>query len=356
MNEFRFESAHSLFLLWLVPVIFFLTIYLAKAVRQNLVKSLGLKLTPFLTASLSVNRRSLKMWLELIALGLFIIAYARPQVGEGRQQVKNEGVEIVFLFDVSNSMLAEDVKPNRLQFAKNELTRFVDSAAGDRMGLVAFAGSAALMSPMTTDQDAVKMYIESLNTDSVSTQGTNFAKALREAHDAFARGGLGDQVGAQVTRAIVIISDGEDNEPGANDEADAIAKEGIRIFTIAVGTEEGSAIPMRDDQGQVRGYKRDKSGQAIMSKTTGAPLKELARIGQGSFYHASYSTDAVKAIYDDIDKLQKTQFETGEVRSYNEYFQPLLFAAIVIAILEMLLGERRPKARLWKGRFEVADE
>jgi Ca-activated chloride channel family protein len=219
------------------------------------------------------------------------------------------------------------------------MSRFIDTAAGDRMGLVAFAGSAALMSPMTTDQEAIKMYIESLNTDSVSTQGTNFSKALREAHDAFTRGGLGDQVGAQVTRAIVIISDGEDNEPGAGEEA-----------------EEGSAIPIRDDQGQVRGYKRDKGGQAILTKTTGAPLKDLARIGQGSFYHASYETDAVKAIYGDIEKLQKTQFETGEVRSYNEYFQPLIFLGIVLAIIEIILGERRPKARLWKGRFEVVDE
>lgn len=356
MNDFRFESPRAMQLLWLVPVLFLLSRLWAQRVREQIGRALGAKLQPFLTASLADNKRRFKEYLELIVLILFIICYARPQSGEGHQTVKNEGIELMFLFDVSNSMMAEDVKPNRLAFAKSEVNHFIEISGGDRIGLVAFAGSAALLSPMTTDQDAIKMYIESLSTDSVSTQGTNFAKALREAHEAFSRGGLGEQEGAQVTRAIVIVSDGEDNEPGANDEAEALAKEGIHIFGLAVGTEEGAAIPMRDDQGQVRGYKREKNGQVIMSKTNGAPLKELARVGKGSFYHASYELDAVKAIHNDIDKLQKSQFENGEVRSYNERYQPLLLLAVVLALIEIVLGERRAVGRIWRGRFEVQSD
>ncbi len=353
MSDFRFESPHAIQLLWLLPVFFFLNRMWAKRVKEQLAQSLGAKLHPFLTASLADTKRRWKERLELLVLVLFVICYARPQSGEGHQTVKNEGIEIMFLFDVSNSMMAEDVKPSRMQFAKNEIGHFIEISSGDRMGLLAFAGSAALLSPMTTDQEAIKMYVESLSPDSVSTQGTNFAKALREAHDAFSRGGLGEQEGAHVTRAIVIVSDGEDNEPGANEEAESLAKEGIHIFGLAVGTEEGAAIPMRDDQNQVRGYKREKNGQVIMSKTNGAPLKELARLGNGSFYHASYEFDAVKAIRGDIEKLQKSQFENGEVRSYNERFQPLLVLAVLLALIEIILGERRAVGRIWRGRFEV---
>jgi Ca-activated chloride channel family protein len=356
MSDLRFESPRALQWLWLVPLIYFMTRYWAQRAKADLSRVLGTKLEPLLTASLSVQRRVWKERLEILIMVLFIVCYARPQTGEGKQTVKNEGVEVMFLFDVSNSMMSEDVRPSRLQFAKNAINHFIELSNGDRMGLVAFAGSAALLSPMTSDQDAIKMYIESLSTDSVSTQGTNFSKALKEAHEAFSRGGLGEQEGSRVTRAIVIVSDGEDNEPGANDEAEALAKEGIHIFSIAVGTEQGGAIPMRDDQGQVRGYKRDKSGQVIMTKTNGAPLKDLAKLGQGSFYHASYESDVIKAVRGDIEKLQKSQFESGEVRSYNERYQPLLFVALILALVEIILGERRGVGRLWRGRFEVQGE
>lgn len=356
MSDMRFESIKALTFLWLVPVLYFLGRYFAKRAAAKMARQLNEKLQPFLTASLSLGKRAMKMRLELIVLALLILAYARPQTGEGRLQVKNEGIEILFLVDISNSMLAEDVRPSRLELMKTELSRFIEMSGGDRMGLVAFAGSAVLLSPMTTDQEAIKMYVESLSPNAVTTQGTDFASALQEAKDAFVRGGLGQEEGTQVTRAIVVLSDGEDQEPGAMKVAEELLKDGIHIFSLAFGTEQGGAIPVRDEMGVLRGYKRGKDGQVIMSKTKGTVLKELAQAGSGSFYHATFHGDAITSLRDDIEKLKKSQFENGEIRSYNEHFQTILFIAFLIALFELWLGERKAKGRIWKGRFEVADD
>ena len=356
MKDFRFESQHILYFLWVIPTLYFLSKIFIKRAILRLDKNLSKKLRPFLTASVSSQKKLWKNRLELLVLALLIVAYARPQTGEGRQQVKNEGIEILFLIDVSNSMLAEDIRPSRLRVSKTELLRFIDLSGGDRMGLVAFAGSAALLSPMTTDQEALKMYIESLNTDAVSTQGTNFTKALSVAHEAFNRGGMGEQEGVQVTRAVVIVSDGEDNEPGAIEEARQLVKDGIHIFTLGFGTEEGGAIPLHDEQGVLRGYKRDKSGQVILSKTKGTVLKELSKLGDGAFYHVNFQGDRMKSLREDIEKLKKSQFESGEVKSYKEFFQPILMIAVLMALFEIWLGERKLSARVWRGRFEVNGE
>ncbi|MCB0350177.1 MAG: VWA domain-containing protein [Bdellovibrionales bacterium] len=356
MSDFRFESSYVLSFLWLLPVLYFVSKFYAKRVEKHLSKNLSAKLRPLLTSSVSLSKREWKFRLSLIVLMFLILAYARPQNGEGRQKVKNEGIEILFLVDVSNSMMAEDIKPSRIELAKNEINRFIDLSSGDRMGIVAFAGSAVLLSPMTTDQDAIKMYVDSLSPEVISTQGTDFTRALKEAKEAFSRGGLGEQEDTQVTRAIVVVSDGEDQEPGAYEEAKILSKEGIHIFTLGVGTEQGGAIPIRDNQGVLRGYKRGKDNQVIMSKTKGTVLKELARIGEGAFHHATFQSDAVKAIRSDIEKLKKSQFESGEIRSYSEEFQIFLILALLVAIFEIWLGERKEVGRIWRGRFEVAGD
>lgn len=356
MSEFRFESSQALMFLWLIPVLYFVGKFYAKRVERHLTKNLSEKLRPLLTSSVSLSKREWKFRLALFALGFLILAYARPQNGEGRQKVKNEGIEILFLVDVSNSMLAEDIRPSRMGLAKNELSRFIEMSSGDRMGIVAFAGSAVLLSPMTTDQDAIKMYVESLNPEVVSTQGTDLTRALKEAKDAFDRGGMGEQEDTHVTRAIIVISDGEDHEPGAYDQAKKLVEEGIHIFTLGLGTEQGGAIPIRDNQDVLRGYKRGKDNQIVMSKTKGTVLKELARIGEGSFHHASFQNDAIAAIRADIQKLKKSQFESGEIRSYTEEFQVFLILALVLAAIELWLGERKSKGRIWRGRFEVSGD
>jgi Ca-activated chloride channel homolog len=353
MSDFRFESPNVFFWLWLIPILVGVTFYLNKQAQGKLQKALGAKLLPYLASSVSHKKRRLKLILEMLVLTLMIIAMARPQSGEGRQKVKNEGIEIVFLVDASRGMAADDIKPSRLAFAISELKRLVDLSGGDRFGLVGFAYSAVLMSPMTPDQSAVKMFLESLTTQSVSTQGTYLSRALDEAKEAFKRGGVDDD-NAAVTKVIIVATDGEDHEQGAIDTAAKLAQEGIHVFVLGVGTEQGSPIPEKDDHNQVRGFHRDRSGQVVVTKMNPQMLRELAAAGKGSFHHATFQNDAVAELRADLEKLQKSQFADGEIKIYQELFQPLLILALLLALIEIILGERNPSGRIWKGRFEVS--
>jgi len=224
---------------------------------------------------------------------------------------------------------------------------------GNKVGVVAFAGSAALISPLSNDGSAVKMFLDSLETNSVSTQGTNFQEALRVSKEAFEHGGVSSDATGKATRVILIASDGEDHEPGALEEAKNLTKEGIRIFTMAYGTEKGGAIPVRDGMGFLKGYKKDRAGQTILTTVRGDELRALAEAGQGSFYFASFGGDHLKNIVEDIGKLEKSQFESATATQYDERFQIFLFIGIVLALLEIFIGERRSSFRFWKGRYEV---
>lgn len=355
---FRFENPSAFNLLWILPIVWLISMYLAGRNRKRLMLVLGERLTPFLTSSLSGTKRKWKLFLQLLSLVLFIVALARPQMGESKQEVKSEGVELMILVDVSDSMMAEDAKPNRLEQVKLEMSRLLDLMPGNKVGIIAFAGSATLLSPLSNDPSALKMYLDSLSPLSVSTQGTEFRKALTEAKAAFVRGGVGGSgkdEAVKVTRVILIASDGEDNEPGAVEEAKKLASEGIRIFSLAYGTEKGAPIPERDNMGFLRGYKKDRNGQTVLTTVHGGALEELAKMGQGSFFHASFGGTHLQRIVEDINKLEKAQFESEMATQYDEKFQVFLIFGLVLCLFEILLGERKSDFRLWRGRFEVPE-
>jgi Ca-activated chloride channel family protein len=350
---YRFANPQELRWLLLVPGLLVFAVLATRRQRAVLKTHINQRLLPFLVQSVSVPRRRLKLALELMALTLFILALARPQSGQSREKVKSEGVEILLVVDVSQSMLSEDIKPSRLEFAKRELERFVDMSVGDRIGVIAFAGSAILLSPLTNDHNAVKMYLESLSTQSVSTQGTEFRKALNEAEQAFARGGVEGGTGSVTTRAIVVASDGEDHEPGADEAARKLVDKGIRIFTLGFGTEKGGPIPQRDARGVLDGYLKDSSGQVVLTQTHWTVLKSLAEAGHGSFRQDMFGGDAIQRLTEDLAKLQKSVFDSTEMTTYNERYQlPLLFA-VLFALVEIVISSRRRVAGLWRGRFEV---
>lgn len=359
MFDFRFADKAALQFLALIPVLFILVRWMAGRTRQVLSSQLSPKVQAYLTRSLAPSRRKLKLWLQCLTILFFVLALARPQSGESLQKAKSEGLEMVLAIDVSNSMLSEDARPSRLELAKRELNRFIDSLSGDKVGLVAFAGSAILLSPMTADKNALKMYIESLSPETVSTQGTDFKKALNESYQALQRGGLGEEEGAPggsgATRVIVVASDGEDNEKGGLDTAKKISDQGVRIYTLGFGTEAGGKIPMRDRNGNLVGYKKTKDGQDVVSRSTGEALKALADAGKGDFHQVTFGGDAVKILKDNIDKLQRAQIDSMEVTHYNEHYQLFLLLGILLALLEIFLGERKKEGRLWKGRFEVPE-
>ena len=350
---FRFENFAAFQWLWLIVILLVATFWRDRQVRKILNSKIGARLSPFLTKSLSLKKRKLKRLLEIAVIILFLIAWARPQAGQSKQEIKTEGVEILFLVDVSESMMSDDVKPNRLEQAKAELIRVVDQMPGNKIGVVAFAGNAGLISPLTTDPAAVKMFIESLSTESVSTQGTSFQEALAVADKAFERGGIESDDVVKVTRVILIASDGEDNEPGANNAAEELVKKGVRIFTIAYGTEKGGTIPVRDGMGYLKNYKKDRQGQTVITTVKGDALRALAKKGQGSFYYATFGGNHLKQVIDDISQLEKKQFESSVAVQYDERFQWPLLMALILALLELALGDRRTHFRLWRGRFEV---
>jgi Ca-activated chloride channel family protein len=353
MFEYRFADLAAFQLLWLVPVIVFLVWWMAKRSRQVIGGHIAPALRGFLMRTVSTPKRKIKLCLQCLSLFFFISALARPQSGEGRQKAKSEGLEIMLAIDVSNSMLAEDARPSRLDLAKKEISRFIDALGGDKVGLVAFAGSAILLSPLTNDKGALKMFIESLSPEAVTTQGTDFRKALSEAYLALHRGGTESDESQRITRVIIVASDGEENEKGGLEEAKKISEEGIRIFTLGFGTEQGGRIPLHDNNGNLVGYKRDKNGAEVVTHSTGEALMALAEAGRGTYQHVTFGGDAIRSLRTSIDGLQKAQFDSIEVSHYTEHYQILLFLGLVLALLELALGERKSDGRLWRGRFEV---
>ncbi len=353
MFEYRFEDPAALQLMWLIPLIVFLIWWTGQRRAQVIQGQISGPIAKYLTRSLSLRKRKWKLILQCVTLFFFVFALARPQSGEGKQKAKSEGLEIMIVIDVSNSMLAEDARPSRLELAKREISRFLDLLGGDKVGLVAFAGSAILLSPLTNDKSALKMFLESLTPESVATQGTDFKRALTEANQALNRGGVDSDQDTKITRVIILASDGEETEKGGLDAAQKIAEGGARIYTLGFGTENGGQIPVRDKTGTMVGYKKDRKGQPVISKFTGDALKSLAEAGKGQYLQVSFGGDAVKNLRDSIDQLQKAQYESLEVSNYEEHYQIFLFFGLLFALLELFLGERKPDGRIWRGRFEV---
>jgi Ca-activated chloride channel family protein len=351
---FRFANPDALLLLWLLPVLIVWVVWMQRRAARRLRKAYGERLTDFLASSVSTRLRRLHLALKVAALVCLILALARPQMGQTLQEVKVTGLEVMIAFDVSQSMLAEDVKPSRLEHAKSEVNRLLELMPTDRVGLVAFAGSADLVSPITTDKSALKMYIDGLRPESVAIQGTDVRKALRESRQAFDRGGIESDETQRTTRVILVLSDGEDHEPGAIAEAKKLVEEGVRIFTVAFGTERGAPVPLRDERGFLRNYLKDRNGQNVISAVKGEFLRDLAQAGRGSFHHATFGGAEARAIKADLDKLEKTEFDSMLQTNYDERYQLPLFVGLIIALLSLFLGDRRRAGRIWRGRFEVA--
>jgi Ca-activated chloride channel family protein len=197
------------------------------------------------------------------------------------------------------------------------------------------------------------MFLESIGPESVSTQGTDFSKALAESNQALYRGGVDSGEQQQVTRLIVLASDGEETEKGGIETAQKIVDGGTRIYTLGFGTEQGGQIPVRDRNGNLVGYKKDRKGQIVVSKFTGGALKELAEAGKGQYMHVTFGGDAVQNLRGSIDGLQKAQYDSFEVSHYDEHYQVFLFFGLIFALLELFMGERKSEGRIWRGRFEV---
>lgn len=283
-----------------------------------------------LSMSLNVAARVFKKVLLLAALCSIILALAQPHFRKKEVLVERKGIDIMIAIDVSNSMLAKDIAPTRLDKAKLELSSLIDKLKGNRIGIVAFAGEAMIQCPLTLDQNAVKLFVTTASPNLVSFQGTSLAKAIQVSSLAFAEK-------EREYKAIVLLTDGENHEPEAEVAADKAAKEGIRVFTVGIGTPDGTILPAPAGSGA----KKDLRGQVVISKLNESLLKDIARRTGGTYYRSSRGELEVDRIAKDVQQMKQKGFKSEVSVEYEENFQVFVLIAILLLLVELTISERK---------------
>ena len=329
------ENKYFIYAFGLIPV-FILVTWLVNRWRRKALASFGeMKVIEQLFPDVSNTKRLWKSILYILAFAFLIIGMINPQVGTKLEEVKRKGADLMICLDVSNSMKAEDLQPNRLEKSKQALSKLIDKLEGDRIGIIVFGGEAYVQLPITTDYSAAKLFLESINTDLIPTQGTDIGKAIDMAMTSF-----GKDEGKN--KAIVIITDGENHDQDAINAAQRAVEKGVTIHTIGMGSADGAPIPIY--KGNVReGFKKDKEGNTVVTKLNEPMLKELALAGNGVYVRATNSDAGLNNILDAIDKLEKKQFESKMYSDYEDRFQWFVSIALVILIIETLFTERKSK-------------
>lgn len=297
---------------------------LKKLGDYNLVKSL--------VPDVSKAKKISKFILLIFAFSSLILALCNLQTGSKTQEVKREGADIIVCLDVSNSMLAQDLSPNRLERAKYALEKMIDKLQGDRLGIIVFAGEAYVQLPITTDYGAAKLFLNSINTDMVPTQGTNIGAAIRKALEGFSKD-------LEKNKTIVVITDGENHEPEAVEAAAEAEKAGIVINTIGVGSEKGVPIPIMNG-GVMTGYRKDKDGNTVVTKLNKAVLQEIAGKTDGIYVQATNADIGLNAILDKLAQLDKKQIDTKMYTDYEDQYQWFLGLALLFLVIEYFISER----------------
>ncbi len=294
-----------------------------------------------LMPKVSEGKPLVKFILILIAFIFLIIGIVDPQVGSKLEKVKREGIDLMLVLDVSNSMLAEDIRPNRLERSKMAISNLIDKLQGDRLGIVIFAGNAYKQLPLTTDYSAAKLFLSAVDTKIVPTQGTAIGEAIEMAIQSF------DE--QEHNKAIVIITDGENHEDDAIGAAAAAAEQSIKVFTIGMGLPEGAPIPLYNNYGSQTGFKKDKQGQTIITKLNEDMLRQIAAAGEGAYARANNASTGLRKIFDDISQIEKKEIETKQFTDYEHRFQIYLAAALLFLILELLIATRKSS---WAQKFD----
>lgn len=276
-----------------------------------------------------------KSGLVLVAIALLIISYARPQIGTKFEEVTRQGVDLIVALDVSYSMKAEDIQPNRLESAKRELTQLINSLKGDRIGIIVFAGDAYTQLPLTTDYSAALLLADIIDVDLVPKPGTAIGSAIDLARQSFKK----DE---GKYKAMVIITDGENHEDDAIKAAKDAAKENIVIHTIGMGSREGAPIPVRAD-GQQVGFKKDRDGNSVVTKLDEASLQEIAAATGGRYIRATNAQNDLATIFGEIEKMEKKEFGTKQFTDYEDRFQYFVAGALLLLISEVLTSEKKNK-------------
>ncbi len=330
-----FARAHFLWLLLLVPLILIGYALLRRARRKRMQRFGDEALVRALMPSWSASKGWWRTVLFCLGFACFSVGLARPLLGAKLVERETKGAEIMICLDVSNSMLAQDYSPDRLSRAKLAISRIVDRLQGDRIGLIIFAGSSFVQLPITTDYVSAKMFLGSINPQSVPIQGTAIGDAIRTAARSFS-------LQSEKSRAIIVITDGENHEDDAVDAARQVAETGIRIYTIGVGSVQGQPIPMDGD------LLKDKDGNIVVSRLDEETLKRIASVGNGAYVRAGGEEFGLNPILDEIRKLEDERFNSLVFEEYDEQYMYFFAAALFFFVLEALIGERRPRRRLFE--------
>lgn len=342
---FQFGFRELLWAYLLVPLLVLFFWYTVKLKRRAIEQFGESELMRRLSSTVSQRAQLAKTLLVIAAVTLLITALARPQFGTRVETVRREGQDIVVALDLSASMLAEDIAPNRLEKAKHAVGTLIGGLEGDRIGLIAFAGEAFVQSPLTVDYGAATLFLNAMSTDLMPVQGTDLAEALRVSVEAF-------EAGEQQHRILIVITDGEDHEGEIDAAVESANEAGIRIYTVGVGSPDGVPIPEFDNQGRRSGYKRDENGEVVTTRLDEATLQMIARQTGGRYLRVTPGENELERLTDEIAGMGGREFEARQVTQYEEQFQIFLGFALVLLLAEILVSERRRPKKEWIGRFE----
>lgn len=326
---FRFEDPLYLLLLIILPVLAAVRFVMWRQRIKKLRKFGDADLLKSLMPDVSKYRPSIKFWLMITALGLIIVMLARPQMGTKISHEKRNGIETIICLDISNSMLAEDVVPSRLQKSKLLVENLIDKFSNDKIGLVVFAGDAFVQLPITSDFVSAKMFLSQIEPSLIATQGTDIAQAINLATSSFTQK-------EKVGRAIIVITDGEDHEGGAEDAAEDAKKKGMNVFILGVGDPKGAPIPMGDGS-----YLKDQSGHEVRTFLNEQMCQQVAKAGSGTYIHVDNTSDAEEKLNDEITKLQTGETDSVIYSEYDEQFQAFGVLVVFLLIAEVCILESK---------------
>lgn len=342
---YKIEEPIYFSLLLIIPamiVVFLLVLWWKKSTQR---KFSDLNLLKELAPNSSAFKSTLKLVMLLIGITFLVISLVNPKMGTKLKTVKREGVDVVFALDVSKSMLAEDIAPNRLEKAKQIISKTIDKLGSDRVGIIIYAGNSYPLLPITTDHAAANMFLQNANPDMVSSQGTDINGALELAKSYYNNN-------EQTNRFLIIISDGEDHQEETKQVAQSLANEGVKIYTVGVGTENGAPIPMRLN-GAMIGYKKDRKGETVITKRKPAILQGIADASNGKYIDGNITEKPVKVIAEIIANAEKSEFETKQFSDYKDQFQWFLAIGLLFLIIDIFLFEKKTK---WLRRVDLFNE
>ncbi|MFH1478330.1 MAG: VWA domain-containing protein [Candidatus Omnitrophota bacterium] len=324
-------------LLILIPILVIFFIFVAKSKERSL-RILGdMEVVKKISFSKDIARDHLKALLIILASFFLIISIARPQIGSRLVMNRRSGIDIIAAIDTSLSMKAQDIKPARLDKAKLELGSFIDKLKGDRIGILTFSGDSFVQCPLTLDYNAAKLFLDVIEVGIIPKPGTAIGEAIKKAVDSFVKKETKYKV-------LVLLTDGEDHESDPLGAGRLAKKEGVIIYTIGIGTKQGEPVPLIDGSGNVSGYKKDTSGEVVISKLDDSTLQRIAVMTGGKYYNATPSEFELENIYEDISKMERKELSGRLFTQYEDRFQYFLAIALILVCLEFLIGDRKKNA------------